>query len=229
MNACTPRLGQLLARAGAALAVAATLAGCASPPARFYTLAADGSAATPTVPDTSADPAFLIQVPAVGVPEQVAKNQFVVQKSIGQVAVLEQERWASAPADEIRSALSSALTHQLDTIDVAHSAYPPGVPVYRVSVDVQRFESWPGQRAVLDAVWSVRSLSSQRVTTCHTHAAVPVSAGYDALVTGHRQAIGQLATEIAGTVRAMAAAQRIVKNVDTASPAMRCPSAPEHS
>ncbi|HIH2746933.1 PqiC family protein [Burkholderia aenigmatica] len=226
MNARTPRLGQLLARAGATLAVAATLAGCASPPARFYTLAADGSTATPTA---SADPAFLIQVPAVGVPEQVAKNQFVVQKSIGQVDVLEQERWASAPADEIRSALSSALARQLDTIDVAHSAYPPGVPVYRVSVDVQRFESWPGQRAVLDAVWSVRSLSSQRVTTCHTHANVPVTAGYDALVTGHRQAIGQLATEIAGTVRAMATAQRIAKNVDTASPAMRCPAAPEQS
>jgi len=226
MNARTPRLGALLARAGTTVAVAATLAGCASPPARFYTLAVDGPAATHTA---SADPAFLIQVPAVDVPEQVARNQLVVQKSIGQVDVLEQERWASPPADEIRRALSSALTRQLDTIDVANSAYPPGVPLYRVSVDVQRFESWPGQRAVLDAVWSVRSLSSQRVTTCRTRATVPLTAGYDALVAGHRQAIGQLATAIAGTVRTMASAQRIAKSADTASPAMRCPSTPEHS
>ncbi|MCA8271867.1 PqiC family protein [Burkholderia sp. AU30280] len=189
---------------GAAAAVAAlALAACSSPPARFYTLSpADAAAPLRTAP---ANPAFLIEVPSVGVPEQVAKNQLVVQKNAAQVDVLEQERWASPPADEIRRALSDDLATQLGTIDVANSAYPPGVPVYRISVNVQRFESWPGKRAAVDAVWSVRSLATQAVMTCRTSVAEPVADGYDALVAGHRRALDVIAAQAAAGVRAMAA------------------------
>jgi hypothetical protein len=34
---------------------------------------------------------------------------------------------------------------------------PDKAPVYRISTNVQRFESAPGQYALIDAVWSVRS------------------------------------------------------------------------
>ncbi|MGU7779035.1 PqiC family protein [Burkholderia sp. PU8-34] len=220
MTARLQRLARLLAGAGGAAAVVASLAACSSPPARFYTLDANGSG---SLQPGVANPPFLIQVPAVDVPEQVAKNQLVVQKGAAQVSVLEEERWASPPADEIRRALSAALTHELDTIDVVDSAYPPGVPVYRVSVNVQRFESWPGERAVLDAVWSVRSLASQSVMTCRTRVAVSVKPGYDALVDGHRQAIGQLAAQTATAVRAMAAARQSAKRAGTATSATSCP------
>ncbi|KVE80035.1 hypothetical protein WI99_01635 [Burkholderia cepacia] len=191
------------ASGAAAVAAALALAACSSPPARFYTLSpADAAAPVRTAP---ANPAFLIEVPSVGVPEQVAKNQLVVQKNAAQVDVLEQERWASPPADEIRRALSDDLAAQLGTIDVANSATPPGVPVYRISVNVQRFESWPGKRAAVDAVWSVRSLATQAVMTCRTSAAEPVADGYDALVAGHRRALDVIATQAAAGVRAMAA------------------------
>ncbi|MGU7772935.1 PqiC family protein [Burkholderia sp. MR1-5-21] len=220
MTARLQRFARLLAGAGGAAAVAVSLVACSSPPARFYTLDANGSG---TSQPGAANPSFLIQVPAVDVPEQVAKNQLVVRKGAAQVSVLEQERWASPPADEIRRALSTALTHELDTIDVAESAYPPGVPVYRVSVNVQRFESWPGERAVLDAVWSVRSLASQAVTTCRTRVAVPVKPGYDALVDGHRQAIGQLAAQTATAVRAMVAERQSAKRAGAPPAATSCP------
>ncbi|KWF85308.1 hypothetical protein WL94_21955 [Burkholderia cepacia] len=191
------------ASSAAAVAAALALAACNSPPARFYTLSpADAAAPVRTAP---ANPAFLIEVPSVGVPEQVAKNQLVVQKNAAQVDVLEQERWASPPADEIRRALSDDLAAQLGTIDVANSATPPGVPVYRISVNVQRFESWPGKRAAVDAVWSVRSLATQAVMTCRTSVAEPVADGYDALVAGHRRALDVIATQAAAGVRAMAA------------------------
>ncbi len=189
----------LAAAAGVALAT-----GCASPSSHFYTLSGDAGAVT-AARSMPANPAFLIQVPAVNVPEQVAKPQFVVQRDGARVDVLEEHRWASPPADEIRRALSTALTRRLDTIDVADTAVPPGVPVYRVSVDVQRFESWPGSKAALDAVWSVRSLATQSVMTCRSELTEPVGAGYDALVAGHRKAIGELSARIAAGVRAMAA------------------------
>ncbi|MCM3021717.1 ABC-type transport auxiliary lipoprotein family protein, partial [Priestia megaterium] len=60
--------------AATALAVLA-LAACSSPPARFYTLSPAAAAAP--LRTAPANPAFLIEVPSVGVPEQVAKSQLV--------------------------------------------------------------------------------------------------------------------------------------------------------
>jgi len=182
----------------------ATLAACSSPPSHFYTLSAGDP--SPDAVRTASNPAFLIEVPPVDVPPQVAKNQFVVQTGPTQVQVLEQERWASLPGDEIRRALSSSLTQQLGTIDVYGSPYPDRVPVYRVSVNVQRFESWPGSRAQIDAVWSVRAVRTQAVLTCRSVVSEPVSGGYDALAEGHRRAVQRIATEIAAAVRNLAAA-----------------------
>jgi uncharacterized lipoprotein YmbA len=203
-----------LTRAAAAHAAAATacaglvailgLAACSSPPSRFYTLGSGDAAATST--RTAANPALLIEVPPVDVPSQVARNQLVVQTGAAQVDVLEQERWASPPADEIRRALSGDLTQRLDTIDVFGSPYPEGVPVYRVSVNVQRFESWPASRVLIEAVWSVRAVRTRAVLTCRSSVVEPVGAGYDALVAGHRRAIDRMSAEIAAAVRGLAAA-----------------------
>jgi uncharacterized lipoprotein YmbA len=140
-------------------------------------------------------------VPPVTVPSQVARYQFVVQTGDTRVDVLEQERWASPPADEIRRALSGDLAARLGTFDVYGAPQPKGVPVYRITVIVQRFESWPGSRAVLDAVWSVRAMGTQPVLTCRTVAQVPVGSGYSALVDGHQQAVAQMADEIAAALR----------------------------
>jgi uncharacterized protein len=188
-----------------ALALAAALAGCASPVSHFYTLSPSDDAARtqPAAASTDGNPAWLIELAPVDVPPQVAKAQFVVQNDANQVRVLEQERWASMPGDEIRRALSGDLTQQLNTIDVYGSPHPAGVPVYRVSVNVQRFESWPGSHALIDAVWSVRSLDSQTVMTCRSVLNEPVGDGYQALVAGHRRAVDALSQAIAGGVRSL--------------------------
>ncbi|MFD1559142.1 membrane integrity-associated transporter subunit PqiC [Paraburkholderia silviterrae] len=200
------RLPLRLPAALAALALAAALAGCASPGSRFYTLSPTDDAARAPVAATTGNPALLVALAPVDVPPQVAKLQFVVQNDATQVKVLEQERWASLPGDEIRRALSGDLTQQLGTIDVYGSPHPEGVPVYRVSVQVQRFESWPGSHALIDAVWSVRSLDSQAVMTCRSVLNEPVGDGYDALVVGHRRAVAALSQAIASGVRTLAAA-----------------------
>ena len=190
----------------ASSAAAALVTGCASSPAsHFYTLSAGGDTTSAVAPPAAANPALLIELAPVDVPQQVAKPQLVVQNDATQVRVLEQERWASLPGDEIRRALSGDLTQQLGTIDVYGSPHPDGLPVYRVSVNVQRFESWPGSHALIDAVWSVRSLASQAVMTCRSVVEEPVGDGYDALVAGHRRAVEDLATAISGGVRSLAA------------------------
>ncbi|QSN61655.1 membrane integrity-associated transporter subunit PqiC [Caballeronia sp. M1242] len=193
------RFGALLLTVGAAGALCA----CAfSPSSRFYTLG--GAAQTPAAVSSSAA-AFYFQLAPVDMPEQVSRNQLVVQTSPAQVSVLEQERWASLPGDEVRRALSSDLSQQLNAIDVYGTPYPESAPVYRVTVKVQRFESWPGSQAVIDAVWSVRAAGSQTVMTCRTVADERVGDGYGALVDGHRKAVNALATAISAGVRSLAA------------------------
>ncbi|RZF30894.1 membrane integrity-associated transporter subunit PqiC [Paraburkholderia sp. UYCP14C] len=197
---------------GTALAAALAVAACSSPSSRFYTLggadsagaAANGSA--PAVARTGTAPAWLIEVAPVNVPPQVARNQLVVQSGPTQVQLLEQERWASLPGDEIRRALSTNLTQQLGTIDAFGTAHPDDVAVYRIAMNVQRFESWPGSHALIDAVWSVRAVRSNAVMTCRSVVSETVGGGYDALVDGHRRALEEVSTQVAMGVRAMAAA-----------------------
>jgi uncharacterized protein len=231
-SAASAALTTLAGRKAALAAAVAVLAGCASPPSHFYTLSPTDDTTHAVASTRGANPAWVIELAPVDVPPQVAKAQLVVQTGATQVDVLEQQRWASMPGDEIRRALSGNLTQRLDTIDVYGSPRPEGVPVYRVSVNVQRFESWPGSHALIDAVWSVRSLATQTVMTCRSVLNEPVGDGYDALVAGHRRAVQALSAAIANGVRSLAAQPQVTsaggaKSADrpqTVS-AVACPSA----
>lgn len=214
----------------AAYATVAALAACASPASRFYTLDAGNAHPAGEGPSSTAraaNPAFVIEVPPVDVPTQIARNQLVVHTGDARVDVLEQERWASPPADEIRRALSGDLAARLGTFDVYGTPVPPGLPVYRITVTVRRFESWPGSRAILDAVWSVRAAGSQPVVTCRTLTSMPVGTGFPALVDGHRRAVARMADDIAATVRAFGQRGDGVQGLGLACAAGGPPSAKE--
>ena len=191
---------RVMTRATAVVAV--LLAGCASAPAeRFYSLSNGmGVAEAP-----AARAAYYIELPAVTVPQQVARSQMVVTTSAGRIDLLEQERWSSPPASEIGQALSLAISGELGTIDVFRTPTPDSAPVYRISANVQRFESSPGQYALIDAVWSVRLVGSTKVLTCRSVANETVGTGYDALVAGHRRAVARIASDISKVVRGLAA------------------------
>lgn len=191
--------------AAAVIAVTAlTLAGCASsPPEHFYSLSNGmgvGVAAAPSAPAA----AYFIELPAVTVPQQVARNQLVVSTGAGRVDLLEQERWSAPLAAEIGQALSLAISGELGTIDVFRTPTPETAPVYRISTNVQRFESAPGQYALVDAVWSVRLVGGTKVLTCRSVANEQVAAGYDALVAGHRRAVARVGADISKAIRALA-------------------------
>ena len=181
-----------------ALLMAAVLLGaCSTPqPEHFYTLSG-GADVQPAKPVQ-----YYVEMLAVSVPQQVSRNQFVVTAPSGRIELLEQQRWAGPLAGEIGQALSTAVTNDLGAIDVFRTPHPDSLPVYRISTNVQRFESVMGQYALIDAVWSVRQLSSSKVVTCRTVANEKVGAGYDALVTGHRQAVSRIAAGMAAAVRA---------------------------
>lgn len=183
-----------------ALLTAATLAACSSEPVHFYTLVSEPAAgATPGT--------LLIDVAAVSIPAQVDMPQLVIREGSGQVAVAETQQWIAPVADEIRNALAADLAQRLQAVDVHRAARTADAPVYRITFDVQRFESALGRRAYIEGVWSVRAPAKDApLLSCAARAEETVGAGYAALVEGHQRALKRISEGIAAVVEAGATA-----------------------
>jgi uncharacterized lipoprotein YmbA len=180
----------------------AVLAGCASAPTNFYTLQQSPKEQAQA---TGAAPAFLIDVLPVAVPAEVDQAQLLVRQSEQRVAVLDNEHWAAPLATELRSALAADLVEALGTRDMHGLARAQAAPVYRIQLDVRRFDSWPGRYALIEADWSIRGEAERALVTCASSAMETVEPGYDALVQGHQRAIAHIAGDIATVLRSISA------------------------
>ncbi|MBA5689926.1 PqiC family protein [Rugamonas apoptosis] len=182
------------------LAAVAGLAACSSTPLHYHTLlapAGQGAAAAQPAP-------FLIEVLPVGIPVQLDQPQLVVRQGDSSIALLEGERWAGPLDDEVRAALSANLTQRLATQDIAGLARPGDKPVMRIKLQVRRFDIWPGQRAQLDADWSLglADEAGHARLTCRGRFDMATPGGYPAQVQGQQRLIAALADRIAADARA---------------------------
>jgi hypothetical protein len=76
---------------------------------------------------------------------------------------------------------------------------------YRVTINIQRFETVPGKSVLVDAVWSVRPPSGGTAQCGRTMASEPVSdESYDALAAAHSRALAKVSSDIAVAIRAAA-------------------------
>jgi len=139
----------------------------------------------------------------VSVPPAVDRPQFVVQVSGNRVELDEFNRWAAPLDDAIARAVAGNLAVLLGTPDVAVAPLPNFVAGYRVTIDVQRFDSVQGRSTLLDAVWTVRAMRSGRAQTGRTVAREDVQGdGYDALAAAHSRALATMSEDIALVIRA---------------------------
>jgi hypothetical protein len=173
-------------------------AGCASTPARFYTLsAATGPAAT------SSD--LSVVVGPVSVPAVVDRPQIVVSTGPNQVRVDEFNLWAAPLQNNISRVVVENLVTLLGTPHV--TLFPQTLSAdadQRVAIEVQRFDSAPGEAAMLDAVWTVRRTKDGRTKTGRTTVREAVQENsYDALAAAHSRAAARLSQDIADAVRAL--------------------------
>ena len=75
---------------------------------------------------------------------------------------------------------------------------------YRAAIEVQSFESTPGEAAMLDAVWIVRRTKDGKAGTGRTTVReMAQEKGYDALAAAHSRAVARLSEDIAAAVRAL--------------------------
>jgi uncharacterized protein len=175
------------------------LAACASAPVHYYTLLGPAPVA-----DAAVAPApFQFELMPVGIPAQVDQPQLVIRQGGQGMAPLGGERWIAPLAEEVRGALSADLARALHTQDV--SGLPGGGPPrLRIKVDLRRFDSAPGDYALVDAAWSVRALQGDAMLACTSQLREPVGAGTAALVEGHQRALARLAAQMAQVAGAVA-------------------------
>ena len=138
-------------------------AGCASAPSRFYTLA-------PTATAVGAPSArYAIVVGPVSIPAEVDRPEFVVQVAPNRVEIDEFNRWASPLNDGIARAVAGNLSVLLGTPHVATALVANATPACRITIDVQRFESIPGEAVLVEAIWAVRKTAGGEPRAGRTH------------------------------------------------------------
>lgn len=175
-------------------------AGCgATPSSRFYTLSA-----TPSPAGTSSD--LSLAVGPVTVPAVIDRPQIVVSAGPNQVRLDEFNRWAAPLQSNISRVVVDNLAAILGTPRV--TLFPQTMSEaadYRVAIQVQNFDSAPGDAATLDAVWTVSRSKDGKSQTGRTavREASP-SGGYDGVAAAHSRALARLSRDIADAVQALA-------------------------
>ncbi|MBI3798506.1 MAG: membrane integrity-associated transporter subunit PqiC [Deltaproteobacteria bacterium] len=174
------------------------MAGCATTPARFYTLSATpGSAATSSN--------LSVIVGPVSVPATVDRPQMVVNTGANQVRMDEFNLWASPLQNNISRVVAQNLATLLGTPHV--TLFPQTLSAdagYRVAIEVQSFDSTLGQAVVLDAVWTIRRTKDGKTEMGRTTVREAVQeTDYAALVAAHSRTVARLSQDIADAVRAL--------------------------
>jgi hypothetical protein len=182
------------------IALVTAASGCGTTaPSRFYTL-------DPTALSDGAAPVnYPIMVGPVSVPAAVDRPEFVVQAAPNRVDVDEFNRWAAPLNDAVAQVVAGDLVKLLGTPNVASAPMANFVPAYRVTIDIQRFDSVPSQAALVEAVWTVHSTAGGETRSGRTVAREAVQGdGFDALAAAHSRALAKMSGDIAGTIRAEA-------------------------
>ncbi|WP_028621066.1 PqiC family protein [Pseudomonas sp. Ant30-3] len=151
------------------------LAACRSDPIQFHTL-------TPAQPMAARGNAGEIQIEGLSVPPQVDRPQIVIRQGNSSLAILETEWWAASLVDELRSAL----------VDQLGSGAQRKVSV---RLDVQRFDSIPGQYGLIDVKWRLRNGDGE-LLTCRSTLQTPSGPSVDELVVAQQTNVKRLAALI---------------------------------
>jgi uncharacterized lipoprotein YmbA len=163
----------------ALLASVLLLAACRSDPIQFHTL-------TPAQPGAHPRNAGTIQIDTLTVPPQVDRPQIVIREGDSGLAILETQWWGASLVDELRSALADQLINS-----------SPGTR-QSLGVSVQRFDSIPGQYALMDVKWRLRSgseIDGVRII-CRSTLQTPAGASIDELVLAQQKNVKRLAALI---------------------------------
>ncbi|MEX5340794.1 membrane integrity-associated transporter subunit PqiC [Pseudomonas sp. I2] len=181
-----------LAKQLLAAGLVATLQGCSSAPIHYHTLVPAQPAERPAGVD--------IAIQQVTLPPQVDRSQLVIRQGDSGLVILETEWWGANLVDEFRSALQDQL------------GMPTGAAGRAtLRVEVQRFDSIPGQHALLDVNWRLGYGTPHSQLSCHSTLQSRADNSISGLVAAHQDNLRRFARMVAqasaaGTTRCPAPA-----------------------
>lgn len=182
------------------------LGGCAgTPSSRFYMLEAM-SASLAREEVTTLAPAISIGLGPVTLPAYVDRPQIVTRTSQTTVELAEFDRWAEPLSSNVSRTLTENLAFLLPTDSVVPFPWPGSVAVtYQVLVDVYRLDGILGDKAFLDAQWSILEKRDKKMLVLQRSTfVVPIGGpSFGALVTAQSRALGELSREIALVLKAL--------------------------
>ena len=189
------------------IVVICLLAACASSPTpRYYTLAAPPAAAATNSNAPNNNATYKIAVGPVTLPEIVDRPQLVLRSGANQVVIAEQHRWAEPLKSELPRVIAADLSRELGGAWVTSSRQSASQDAdYRVSLDVQRFDSVLNEAVTVEALWVIRQSrgGKPRMGRSLVREATD-GGGYDALVAAHDRALAAVSHDIAEALKAVA-------------------------
>lgn len=179
------------------------VAGCVGSPApriEYYTLASPDPG---VAPPSSASPSVFVG--PISVPAAVDRTQMVLSTGPNAVRISDGERWAEPLRDGIARVVAETLARDLGSSRVLASRMAAGTPVdYRVSIEVQRFDSSLREGATVDALWTLTTTRGGPSRNGRTRAHEAVAAQTPAaLAAAHGRALQRVAGDIAAAIRDM--------------------------
>ncbi|WP_439867846.1 PqiC family protein [Pseudomonas syringae] len=185
------------------LAAAVGLGACTSTQTHYYTLIAPMSA---TSTAASKPMPFQFEMLPVIMPVQVDQPPLVVRQGNGSLAILDTQRWGSPLGDEFHDALTPQLERRFGSRDMAGLPKNNDQPTLSIRTDVRRFESMPGNYALIDVVWTLglreagaTAGSKRQSLTCSSVIREEAGEGMENLIIAHQKAVAHLADKIAAT------------------------------
>jgi uncharacterized lipoprotein YmbA len=184
------------------------LAGCAgkSPRVDFYVLSANAKAVTGVAGSCSSQ---AISVGPVSWPKYLDQPRIVTRAGANRLEANEFNRWGGSLEDDfVRTTienLSGLLQSELVVNYRRSSRY---ATVYRVEMDVLRFDGALGGDVVLEVKWSVIAEATGKIALVTTSSIQKGTSGpdYEALVNASSMALAELSEEIAAQLAQLCAA-----------------------
>jgi uncharacterized lipoprotein YmbA len=197
--------GVRLGKCARHLFVVLAVAGCGTVPTQnYYVLTA--TVAPPAAAVAAGTPATLVFIDPAHLPEVVDRPQFVLGAGdANRVTILEQQRWGEPLRAAIPQVLALDLERQVPAVRVtaaAQDTLPDGA--WRLTLDVQRFESKPGDAVTIEIAWTLRRAGADpgSAKSGRSTAREAVNAGdYGAIAAAASRALATISRDIATGLR----------------------------
>ena len=170
-----------------------------TPPAKFYSLQPVEIAS----PVGSMPPNVALAVGPVAIPADLDRTEIVTRDAGNRVSISQFHRWAGPLQPSIASVMAQNIGNLLNTERVTpFTRENIFQPTHRVVVNINRYDSQPSKKFLLNVTWSIKELKGSKLLLVRNSTILEslASSTYEDLVAAQSKALAALSREIAAAL-----------------------------